>query len=209
MSLARHGFAFPQFVDGRVGEASSAAPPAATAGNRAPVPTFSPSLPHPTSDLTPKPPQGDLRSFPRFARDGTTFSPAPMQDPVIPDTSWHCPACGQRSSSLTDTIFVEYGEWDGNAYESEGDVDVYQCADRTCAFAFADVTGIPNDSPALGERAGTTSGSATENHDKGLGLIVSRCARTVPLLHITVSHRHASIHQPHEPPCEVSTRSSS
>ena len=92
-----------------------------------------------------------------------------MQQPATPDRSKHCPACGQRSSSLVDSIFVEYGEWDGDAYESEGDVDVYQCADRACGFAFADVTGIPDDPSAPDQRMETTSESATENHDKGLG----------------------------------------
>jgi hypothetical protein len=65
-----------------------------------------------------------------------------MQQPATPGTGKHCPARGQRSSSRVDSTFIEYGEWDGNTYEFEGDVYVYRCADPTCGFAFADVTGV-------------------------------------------------------------------
>jgi hypothetical protein len=91
-----------------------------------------------------------------------------MKNTEVSDVRKHCPVCGHRSSSVVDCTFIEYGEWDGSAYEFEGDVYVYRCADRTCRFAFADVTGIPSDPPAPYQRAGTTPESATENHDKSL-----------------------------------------
>lgn len=64
----------------------------------------------------------------------------------INDERKHCPQCGQRSSSAVDTIFVEYGEWndDTDSYDVEGDVNVFRCADSSCGFEFADVTGIPD-----------------------------------------------------------------
>ena len=69
-----------------------------------------------------------------------------MNDEQATDERRYCPKCGERSSSLVDSIFVEYGEWneDAESYDSEGDVDVYRCADTVCAFEFADVTGIPD-----------------------------------------------------------------
>lgn len=92
-----------------------------------------------------------------------------MKNTDVSDVRKHCPKCGRRWSALIDSIVVEYGEWDGNAYESEGDVDVYRCSDRTCAFEFADVTGIPEDLSARGETPSSAPPAGTQNHDKGLG----------------------------------------
>jgi hypothetical protein len=64
------------------------------------------------------------------------------RDAAREDTRF-CPSCGARSAIVADSVFVEYGEWDGDAYESEGEVDVYRCGDVFCLFEFADVTGIP------------------------------------------------------------------
>ena len=55
-----------------------------------------------------------------------------------------CPGCGDASCVIVDSIFVEYGEWNGNSYDEEGDVDVYRCTNALCNFEFADVRGIPN-----------------------------------------------------------------
>ena len=69
-----------------------------------------------------------------------------MSEEQALDERKHCPKCGERSSSVVDSIFVEYGAWneDAESYDSEGDVDVYRCGDAFCGFAFADVTGIPD-----------------------------------------------------------------
>jgi len=67
-----------------------------------------------------------------------------MSEEQALDERKHCPKCGERSASVVDTIFVEYGEWDEGAEsrDFEDDVDVSRCANTTCDFAFADVTGI-------------------------------------------------------------------
>jgi hypothetical protein len=70
-----------------------------------------------------------------------------MAEEQARDERKHCPNCGRRSSSVVDSIFVEYGEWNGDAYDAEGDAQVYRCADVFCGFAFADVTGIPVTNP--------------------------------------------------------------
>lgn len=54
-----------------------------------------------------------------------------------------CPGCGAASCVIVDSIFVEYGDWNGDSYDEEGDVDVYRCTDAFCNFEFADVRGIP------------------------------------------------------------------
>jgi hypothetical protein len=64
------------------------------------------------------------------------------RDTAREDTKF-CPSCGVRSATVVDSVFVEYGEWTGKAYEWEGDADVYRCAAASCEYAFANVTGIP------------------------------------------------------------------
>ena len=90
-----------------------------------------------------RPKESSIVSALRAGRD----NPSPdntMSEEQALDERKYCPKCGERSAVVVDSIFVEYGEWDEGAEsrDFEGDVDVYRCANTTCGFAFADLTGI-------------------------------------------------------------------
>lgn len=53
-----------------------------------------------------------------------------------------CPACGKRTATDIDSVFLEYGEWAGDAYDEEGDAPAYRCGDPFCRYAFADLDGF-------------------------------------------------------------------
>jgi hypothetical protein len=51
------------------------------------------------------------------------------------DQTMTCPKCTSSSLAQPTSIFIEYGEFNGKAYDEEGFADVHRCVE--CGFQFA------------------------------------------------------------------------
>ncbi len=58
-----------------------------------------------------------------------------MREPMF------CPFCGTTAIATSTSVFFEFGEFDGNAYTEEGDIDVYRCTREGCGEPFANLAG--------------------------------------------------------------------